>query len=314
MEGEDEIKQKLQELQKQLGKKQSFEEAVSKVRSLLCQYYPSASPSLRTSFYSVVCRAATILRTRYTSPGFWHAGLQLFLDAENLMSEFSEKKHLQDCIAQSRNHLGEVANQPDNSASVDNRPRGFLFEGHLTVDPEPPQPDWLVMSNLLSASVTLSNGQSSEEHAANSNTSDDSIVTNLLQQLADRHEDIIPMILDDAPVVPRAPPASKEVVAKLPVTIVTDEFLAKLDANAECAICKDNLVPNDMMQELPCKHMFHPHCLKPWLDEHNSCPICRHELQTDDHKYESWKEREKEAEEERKGAANAVREGEYMYV
>lgn len=49
-------------------------------------------------------------------------------------------------------------------------------------------------------------------------------------------------------------------------------------------------------------------------DEHNSCPICRHELLTDDHKYESWKEREKEAAEERKGAANALRGGEYMYV
>jgi hypothetical protein len=49
-------------------------------------------------------------------------------------------------------------------------------------------------------------------------------------------------------------------------------------------------------------------------DVHNSCPIYRHELQTDDHAYESWKEREKEAEEDRKGTANAVRGGEYMYV
>lgn len=146
-------------------------------------------------------------------------------------------------------------------------------------------------------------------------------------------------MLSDGPAPPRVPPASKEVVAKLPVITLTEEILAKLGKDAECAICKENLVLNDKMQELPCRHTFHPPCLKPWLvyfrtcpdisqqqfvvvdiivsmlqDEHNSCPICRYELQTDDHAYESWKEREKEAEEERKGAENAVRGGEYMYV
>lgn len=134
--------------------------------------------------------------------------------------------------------------------------------------------------------------------------------------------------------------------------VFSEEMLKKLGAETECCICKENLVIGDKMQELPCKHTFHPPCLKPWMvntkrkvsifvhsykqvaflysvrrekvilsiqillwqDEHNSCPICRHELPTDDQKYESWKEREKEAEEERKGAENAVRGGEYMYV
>lgn len=62
-----------------------------------------------------------------------------------------------------------------------------------------------------------------------------------------------------------APPASKEVVAKLPVITVTEEILSKLGKEAECAICKENLVVSDQMQELPCKHTFHPPCLKPWL-------------------------------------------------
>ena len=64
---------------------------------------------------------------------------------------------------------------------------------------------------------------------------------------------------------PRVPPASKEVVAKLPVVTITEEILAELGKDAECAICKENLVVNDKMQELPCKHKFHPPCLKPWL-------------------------------------------------
>lgn len=61
------------------------------------------------------------------------------------------------------------------------------------------------------------------------------------------------------------PPASKEVVANLPVTTVTDEFLGKLGKDAVCSICQENLVVDDKMQELPCNHMFHPPCLKPWL-------------------------------------------------
>ncbi|KAL2974423.1 hypothetical protein AAZX31_14G104400 [Glycine max] len=189
---------------------------------------------------------------------------------------------------------------------------GYLFEGHLTVDPEPPQPQWLVQSNLLTTAATLFAAESSQASEANETTQDDA--TNMLEDLLNRLEEVVPLMVDVGPVAPRAPPASKEVVANLPVITLTEEILANLGKDAECAICRENLVLNDKMQELPCKHTFHPPCLKPWLDEHNSCPICRHELQTDDHAYESWKEREKEAEEERKGAENAIRGGEYMYV
>ena len=41
------LKKELEELQKQLGKKQKFEDALSSLKSLLCLHYPSASPSLR---------------------------------------------------------------------------------------------------------------------------------------------------------------------------------------------------------------------------------------------------------------------------
>ncbi|KAI3912878.1 hypothetical protein MKW98_012820 [Papaver atlanticum] len=98
----------------------------------------------------------------------------------------------------------------------------------------------------------------------------------------------------------RVPPASKEVVANLPTIIVTEETLTRC---TECAVCSENLVINDKMQELPCKHLFHPLCLMPWLDKHNSCPICRHELPTDNEAYESWKKSEKEAEKARRDAA-----------
>lgn len=303
-ESEAELKTKLEELQRDLSKKQKFEDAIAAVKSLLLLRYPSASSSIRKSFYTVVCRAATVLKTRYTSPGFWLAGLSLFEEAHGLVSDGSEKSHLQSCIAQAK----EFLNHADDPSRQSRPPStGYLFEGHLTVDPEPPQPHWLVQSNLLNAAAVMaaadSSSQPSEETAAT-----------LMQSLMENLDDVFIPMMDNESTARRVPPASKAVVAKLPVMTITEESLEKLGKDAECAICKENLGVKDEMQEMPCKHTFHPPCLKPWLDEHNSCPICRHELQTDDHEYESWKEREKEAEEERKGAANAVREGEYMYV
>lgn len=72
-------------------------------------------------------------------------------------------------------------------------------------------------------------------------------------------------MVDGGTAAPRAPPASKEVVAKLPVITLTEEILASLGKDVECAICREELVLNDKMQELPCKHTFHPPCVKPWL-------------------------------------------------
>ncbi|KAK7311034.1 hypothetical protein RJT34_08900 [Clitoria ternatea] len=313
MESEDLVKQELEELQKQLGKKQKFENAVSSLKSLLQRTYSSASPTLRKSFYSVICRVATVLKTRYTAPGFWNAGLGLFEQAYLLVSESSEKEHLKACITQAREHLhlGDNPSQASQFVDIDAN-RGYLFEGHLTVDPEPPQPQWLVQSNLLTTAATLFGAESSGASAVNGATPEDA--ANVLQELINRLEEVVPLMVDEGASAPRAPPASKEVVAKLPVITLTEEILADLGKDTECAICREDLVLNDKMQELPCKHKFHPPCLKPWLDEHNSCPICRYELQTDDHNYESWKEREREAEEERKGAENAIRGGEYMYV
>ncbi|XVE54638.1 hypothetical protein DITRI_Ditri03aG0098200 [Diplodiscus trichospermus] len=80
------------------------------------------------------------------------------------------------------------------------------------------------------------------------------------------------------------PPASKSVVENLPSVVVTQEDVA--NNNALCAVCKDEVDLGERMKQLPCAHRYHGDCIIPWLGIRNTCPVCRHELPTDDADYE----------------------------
>lgn len=79
---------------------------------------------------------------------------------------------------------------------------------------------------------------------------------------------------------------------------------------------REELIEGDEVQLMPCNehHVYHPACLAPWLAEHNSCPVCRHELPTDDQKYEKRKQQAATEAEERRGAENALTHNEFMYT
>ncbi|KAF2285087.1 hypothetical protein GH714_037811 [Hevea brasiliensis] len=119
----------------------------------------------------------------------------------------------------------------------------FSFEprieasGHLTVDPEPPQPQWLVQPNLMSSMASLLGAESSGAPVENA--------ANILEELISNLDTIIPEIMDNESRVSGAPPASKEVVANLSAITLTKEILARLGQYVECAICKENLVVDD---------------------------------------------------------------------
>ncbi|KAK7071665.1 hypothetical protein SK128_025825 [Halocaridina rubra] len=81
------------------------------------------------------------------------------------------------------------------------------------------------------------------------------------------------------------PPASKTFVNTLKTSKVTENA-------GQCAVCLKEWVKGDF-NTLPCKHRFHPSCIIPWLEKTNSCPMCRHELPTDDEDYEEYKRQKK---------------------
>jgi len=67
-----------------------------------------------------------------------------------------------------------------------------------------------------------------------------------------------------------------------------------VDSKLDCPICKDEFELNTEVVEMPCNHMFHPECLLHWLEIHNSCPVCRLELKTDDPDYEARRARQQQ--------------------
>ena len=86
-----------------------------------------------------------------------------------------------------------------------------------------------------------------------------------------------------------SPPASKKEIEKLNKYILTKEKLDNFGIENICSVCKEEFQIGNEMLDLPCNHYFHKDCLMPWLNQHDSCPICRFELKTEDEDYEKMK-------------------------
>lgn len=46
----------------------------------------------------------------------------------------------------------------------------------------------------------------------------------------------------------------------------------------KCPICLTDLQTGEEIKRLPCKHIFHPNCIDPWLSQNSKCPICKKDV------------------------------------
>ncbi|KAK1663099.1 hypothetical protein QYE76_051258 [Lolium multiflorum] len=75
------------------------------------------------------------------------------------------------------------------------------------------------------------------------------------------------------------------------ISAAVDGLPTVVVADAQCAVCKDGIEAGEAARRLPCAHLYHGACILPWLAIRNTCPLCRHELPTDDAEYETWRAR-----------------------
>ena len=77
-------------------------------------------------------------------------------------------------------------------------------------------------------------------------------------------------------------PTDKATIEKLPVLNLMEKHCKKGESGKlefpVCPVCTEDIKVSEKAMFMPCGHIFHPDCLKPWLKDHNTCPVCRHEL------------------------------------
>lgn len=71
------------------------------------------------------------------------------------------------------------------------------------------------------------------------------------------------------------PPTSKSFIDTLPKISIDDPLQKE---QHRCPVCLIDYELDEEVLKLPCKHVYHEECITTWLNQANTCCVCRHEL------------------------------------
>ncbi|KAM0920204.1 hypothetical protein ACQ4PT_007660 [Festuca glaucescens] len=69
-------------------------------------------------------------------------------------------------------------------------------------------------------------------------------------------------------------------LAKLPEFAYTGSHSSSNGDGAQCSVCLGTLHFGEIVRMLPlCKHLYHVECIDMWLASHETCPLCRADVE-----------------------------------
>ncbi|XP_057515523.1 E3 ubiquitin-protein ligase RZF1-like [Amaranthus tricolor] len=75
-------------------------------------------------------------------------------------------------------------------------------------------------------------------------------------------------------------PDSQSAIDALETIKITPNHIESDNSHSNCPICLDRFEIGTKARKTPCNHIYHSECIVPWLVLRNTCPVCRHQLES----------------------------------
>ena len=226
-------------------------------------------------------------------------------NATNSINNLNSINTINNNIPQTSVNISISSNEsPNNSSNSNREPYEYGLDGTLLFLPSTVHYKVLNSNNMIPNIINSVSGIFSNigptinnlffSSSNNSNNSNNNILSFLNNHNNDfQFNNFVNIIMSLDPNLLGNPPASQRAIDSLPKFEVNKDNIDKFK-DITCNICLEGFEIGNVLRVLECKHEFHETCIITWLKSRNTCPVCRHELESNDPNYERRKRNHRE--------------------